>query len=96
LGDGIYNYKGTNQPEQIVAGPPGYNQISGQLLSNGDMQLSFTGIVGASYALDWATSLSSANWLPVATNPATSYGALVFTSTPDLTTNNFWRIRSVP
>jgi hypothetical protein len=32
----------------------------------------------------------------VATNPATSYGALVFTSTPDLTTNNFWRIHSVP
>src|SRR5208282_3736128 len=35
LGDGTYNtnvrtfpYLGTNQPEQIVAGPPGYNQIA--------------------------------------------------------------------
>jgi hypothetical protein len=28
--------------------------------------------------------------------PAGSFGALVFTNTPDATTNNFWRIRSVP
>jgi alpha-tubulin suppressor-like RCC1 family protein len=94
LGDGtsgIGNF--TNWPEQIV-GP--YNQISGQLLTNGDMQLSFVGIAVANYALDWATSLSPANWLPVATNLATSYGALVFTNTPDPTTNNFWRIRLMP
>jgi len=91
LGDGSINDQ--DIPEQIL-GP--YNQISSQLLTNGDMQLSFVGIAGANYALDWATSLSPANWLPVATNPATSYGALAFTNTPDPTKNNFWRIRSVP
>ena len=45
------------------------------------MQLSFVGIAGTNYALDWSASLSPPNWLPQATNPAT---------------NNFWRIRSVP
>jgi len=97
LGDGTYGaYSQTNMPEQIVAGPPGFNQISGRLLGTGDIQLSFAGIAAANYALDRATSLSPANWLPVATNPATSYGTLSFTNTPDPTTNNFWRIRSVP
>ena len=87
----------TNRPMQIVAGvPPGYNQIVSQPLSGGSMRLSFVGIAGTSYALDRSFSLSSPNWLPQATNPANSFGALVFTNTPSLTTNNFWRIRSVP
>ena len=34
--------------------------------------------------------------MPQATNPAGSFGALVFTNAPDTATNNFWRIRSVP
>jgi alpha-tubulin suppressor-like RCC1 family protein len=90
LGDGTYN--NTNRPEQILAP---YNQISGQLLANGDEQLFFVGIAAASYALDRSASLSPPNWISLATNPATSYGALVFTNTPDSTTNNFWRIRSL-
>jgi hypothetical protein len=36
------------------------------------------------------------NWIPQATNPAGSFGALMFTNPPDTATNNFWRIRSVP
>ena len=76
--------------------PPGYNQITGQLLGSGDLQFSFVGNAGAKYALEYATILSPANWLPQATNPADSGGVLVFTNTPDNTTNNFWRIRSVP
>ena len=95
LGDGTYNYN-TNLPEQIVAGPPGYNQISGQLLSGGSVRLSFVGIAGANYALDRSFSLMPANWVPQMTNSAGSGGVLVFTNTPDPTTNNFWRIRSVP
>jgi alpha-tubulin suppressor-like RCC1 family protein len=99
LGDGtyatVYPY-GTNRPEQIVAGPTGYNQISGQLLSDGDVSLSFLGLAGANYALDCSFSLSPANWVPQVTNPADAGGVLVFTNTPDPTTNNFWRIRSVP
>ena len=60
------------------------------------MQLSFVGIARANYALDRSISLSPPNWIPQTTNPAGSVGALVFTNTPDATTNNFWRIRSVP
>jgi alpha-tubulin suppressor-like RCC1 family protein len=95
LGDGTYGSAfpySTNRPEQIVAA---YNQISIQLLSGGNASLSFVGIAGAKYALDRSSSLSPANWIPQATNPTVGVGALVFTSTPDSTTNNFWRIRSV-
>ncbi|HUA38528.1 MAG TPA: hypothetical protein VMA35_09080 [Candidatus Sulfopaludibacter sp.] len=98
LGDGNTDDAsyGTNLPEQIVTGPPGYNQISVKLLSGGDVSLFFEGIAGMNYELDWSASLSPANWLPQATNPAGAGGALVFTNTPDATTNNFWRIRSAP
>jgi hypothetical protein len=80
----------------VIALPPGYNQISSQLLSAGNMRLSFVGIAGEKYALDRSFSLSPADWVPQATNAADAGGALVFTNTPDPTTNNFWRIRSVP
>ncbi len=91
LGDGTYN--NTNRPEQILAA---YNQISSRLLGNRSAQLSFVGVAGANYALDHSFSLMPANWVPQVTNAATSWGTLVFTNTPDPTTNNFWRIRSVP
>ena len=91
LGDGTYNW--TNRPEQILAA---YNQISIQLLSSGDVLLSFVGIAGANYALDRSFNLAPANWVPLVTNPAGSVGVLVFTNTPNAATNNFWRIRSVP
>jgi alpha-tubulin suppressor-like RCC1 family protein len=94
LGDGTYS--STNLPEQIVAGPQGYNQISVQLLSGGNVSLSFLGVTGTNYELDWSAGLSPPNWLPQATNPAGAGGVLVFTNTPNPTTNNFWRIRSVP
>jgi hypothetical protein len=84
-----------NQPGQIAA-EPGYNQISLRLLSGGDVLLSFAGIAGANYALDRCASLSPANWVPQATNPAGAGGVLVFTNKPDPTTYNFWRVRSVP
>jgi uncharacterized protein YjbI with pentapeptide repeats len=80
----------------VITLPPGYNQISSQLLSAGDMRLSFVGIAGEKYALDRSFSLSPADWVPQATNPADAGGALVFTNTPDPATNNFWRVRSVP
>jgi alpha-tubulin suppressor-like RCC1 family protein len=97
LGDGTYSglNSGTNRPEQIL-GP--YNQIqaAGQLMGGTNMQLSFVGIALKNYALDRASSLSPPNWITQATNPAGSFGALMFTNAPDATTNNFWRIRSVP
>ena len=69
LGDGT-NGNDTNRPEQIRGWASGYNRISGQLLSGGNMQLSFVGIAGANYALDRSFSLSPPNWVPQATNPA--------------------------
>ena len=97
LGDGTSGLTDkTNLPEQIVAGPPGYNQISIQLLSGGNVSLSFVGIAGTNYALDSTFNLSPANWMPLGTNPAGADGVLVFANTPDAATNNFWRIRSVP
>ena len=39
LGDGTYN--STNLPEQIVAGPPGYDKIAIQLLSGGNVSCPF-------------------------------------------------------
>ena len=95
LGDPTGTYT-TNYPEQIVAGPADYNRISAQLLSGGSVCLSFVGMAGANYALDRSFSLMPANWVPVVTNPADATGTLVFTNTPDPTTNNFWRVRSVP
>ena len=99
LGDGTYGtfpHYGTDLPEQIVAGVPGYNQISVRLLSGGGVCLSDVGMAGTNYALDRSVSLVPANWVPQVTNPAGAGGALVFTNTPNAATNNFWRIRSVP
>jgi alpha-tubulin suppressor-like RCC1 family protein len=97
LGDGIYALPyNTNCPEQIVAGPPGYNLIASQLLNGGNVRLSFAGIAGLNYALEISTSLSPANWIPLSTNSTDISGSLVLTNTPDAATNIFWRIRSVP
>jgi hypothetical protein len=99
LGDGSTdngNYE-TNLPEQIVAGPPGYNQISIKLLSGSNVSLSYMGISGTNYVLERTFNLlPPVNWIPQATNTAGAGGALVFTNTPNKTTNNFWLIFSVP
>jgi alpha-tubulin suppressor-like RCC1 family protein len=98
LGDGTYGslpYYATNRPELIVT-PSGYNQIYGQRLNDGKMHLSFMGNAGVNYALDRSSRLFPSNWIPQLTNLADSIGVLLFTNTPDATTNNFWRIRSVP
>jgi sugar lactone lactonase YvrE len=86
----------TSSAATLIVVLPGYNQITNQFLGNDTMQLSFVGISRGNYALDRSFNLSPANWIPQATNPADANGNLVFTNTPDTTTNNFWRIRSVP
>ena len=76
---------------------PGYNQITSQLLSSGNMRLSFVGLTGTNYALDRSFNLSPPiNWVPQITNSAGVNGVLIFTNLANPTTNNFWRIRSVP
>jgi alpha-tubulin suppressor-like RCC1 family protein len=91
LGDGTG--APVNLPKQILGA---YNLISFQPLIGGNMQFSFVGIAGTNYALDRSFSLAPPNWFPQVTNPANSFGALVFTNTPSPATNNFWRIRCVP
>ena len=97
LGDGTTTQR--NSPVQIVTAPPppGYNQITGQLLDADNVRLTYLGIAGTNYALDRTFNLSPPiNWVPQVTNPAGAGGTLVLTNTPDPTMNNFWRIRSVP
>ena len=71
-------------------------KITGQLLSSGDVCLSFVGQPGASYALDRSFNLTPPLWEPQETNLAAPDGSVVFTNAPSPATNNFWRIRSVP
>jgi sugar lactone lactonase YvrE len=94
----IFNASGsvTSSVARLIVAPTGYRQVSGQLLGNGKMRLSFVGLAGTNYALDRSFSLAPVNWIPEVTNSAGSGGALVFTNTPNTATNNFWRIRSVP
>ncbi len=94
LGDGTL--KTINRPEQILA-PYNQAESTGQSLNGTNLLFSFVGIANATYALDRTFSLSPPiDWIPRQTNPANSFGAMVFTNAPDPATNNFWRIRSVP
>jgi len=71
-------------------------QMIGKLLGNGDMLLSCDGIAGTNYALDRTFDLAAPNWVPQTTNTAGADGMVIFTNTPVSTSNNFWRVRSVP
>jgi alpha-tubulin suppressor-like RCC1 family protein len=75
---------------------PGYNLITIELLKNGDVRLTYSGDAGVNYALERSSSLSQPNWVSLVTNAAPIGGVLVMTNTPDISKNNFWRIRSVP
>ena len=94
LGDGTTT--STNRPEQILPFLSGNDQLTVQLLSSGNVRLSFAGIAGTNYALDRSFSLAPANWVPQVTNPAGAGGVLVLTNMPNTASNNFWRVRSVP
>ena len=91
---GLGNTSNTNRPAKIAL-ISNYT-LTSQFMTNGYMQLAFFGTPGTSYALDRASCLGPADWSPQVTNTAFSYWPLIFTNTPDLATNNFWRIRSVP
>ncbi len=97
--DGItYPNAYIDHPMGMVSGVSGYNNnlISCQLLNNGDVRLSYSGIAAANYALERSFTVSPANWVSIATNAADAYGKVVLTITPNQATNNFWRFRSVP
>jgi hypothetical protein len=92
---GIGTFINTNRPVQSGLSA-GYNQLAIQLLSGGKVRLSYVGNSAAGYALDRTFNLSPPNWILQATNPTDAFGSVIFTNTPVATTNNFWRVRSLP
>jgi autotransporter-associated beta strand protein len=81
----------------IVSPDASFNRLGlPVILPNGDVQLSFLGIPGYNYALDWTHSLNApVEWSPVITNTAASNGQLSFTNTPS-GGNDYYRTRYVP
>jgi hypothetical protein len=95
LGSGTF--ANTNRFEQISTVPTlGSNLVSIGLLNDGRVRLSYQGITGANYALDRTFNLAPVSWEPQTTNPADSFGIFLITNMPVTTTNNYWRVRSVP
>jgi hypothetical protein len=103
---GIFNHQATTtalDDVSVLPLPPSYNQITGKLVSGGNVSLSFTGLntvldpdypyVFNLYALDRTFNLTTPNWVPQATNSAAAGGGVVFINTPNPATNNFWRVR---
>jgi hypothetical protein len=73
----------------------GFNNISAQLVGGNEV-LTYLGIPGLNYALDWTHSLTQPIvWTPVLTNPAAGNGYLIFTNTPS-GGSDFYRTRYVP
>ena len=65
------------------------------LLTNGDLQISYTGFAAHPYALEWAGSLSPpATWTPMLTNTADSSGLVSFTDTRS-GSHRFYRVHDV-
>jgi autotransporter-associated beta strand protein len=77
--------------------PEGFNRLSPpSVIGPGTVALSYLGIPGYNYALDWATNLTPPiNWTALVTNTAADDGSLSYTNT---TTEpaNFFRTRHVP
>ena len=81
----------------VLGDAPGYNQLTGTPLPQGEMQFFYVGYPGTNYALDRTFNLSPPiSWVGQATSSMTISGVLYFTNAPAPGTNNFWRVRSVP
>ena len=93
--DGVGNSV-TSSVVRLTIVPPGYRQIVPQSLSGSQLRFAFTGLPGTNYVLERTLTLAPAYWQPQFTNPADGTGAVLFTNFPVATTNNFWRIRSLP
>jgi hypothetical protein len=75
----------------------GYNRLAVQVLAGDEVRLTYLGLAGTNYALDRTFNLTpTVDWVPQATNPAAADNYLILTNAPDASTNNFWRMRSVP
>jgi hypothetical protein len=73
-----------------------FNQLTPNVLGNGDIQLNYLGIPGTNYAVEITHDLTPpVTWTPLKTNAAGPNGALTFTNTPS-GGNDFYRTRYVP
>ena len=71
--------------------------MTSQLLPGGSLGISYIGYPSTNYALYRTFNLSPpVAWIPQETNTMTISGVTTFTNAPVISTNNFWRIRSVP
>lgn len=80
----------------VIGGGEGFNRVAVENLGGGTVRLSFQGIPGFNYALDWATNLTAPiDWRAQITNTAATNGFLQFTNT-STEPANFYRTRNVP
>jgi hypothetical protein len=83
--------------QAVLGDALGYNQLVGSITSGGAMQLSYTGDPATKYALERTFNLQPPiGWVGQQTNTMSVSGVLKFTNAPVPSTNNFWRVRSVP
>lgn len=74
----------------------GFNQLAlPENIGPNTWRLSYMGIPGYNYALDWRTNLLLGSWVPVETNTAGPNGLLLFTNV-SAEPSNFYRTRYVP
>jgi hypothetical protein len=62
--------------------PSGTFQIQKQ--ANGSVSLSFDGVPGKSYRIQWTASLANPNWQTLSTNTADMFGSYQLIDTPPI------------
>jgi len=95
VGDGVGGAD-TKTVTVSIVNPEGFNSLSApNVISPGTVTLSYAGIPGTAYALDWATNLTpTINWTGLFTNTAPANGLLRFTNT-SAAAQNYFRTRYV-
>lgn len=87
---------GTIAVTLVPSNSQGFNQLAlPENIGPNTWRLSYLGIPGYQYALDWRTNLTLGSWVPVETNTAGTNGLLLFTNV-SAETANFYRTRYVP
>jgi hypothetical protein len=81
----------------VRANGEGFNQLAPPVpIGGGQVMLSYLGIPGTSYSLDWTTNLTPpVIWTALATNTAATNGMLTFTNS-SVAPVNFFRTRHLP
>jgi hypothetical protein len=81
----------------LVTDPEGFNRLSPpSVIGPGTVALTYLGIPGSAYVLDWTTNLTPPIvWTAVQTNAAATNGYLFYTNSSSAPAN-FFRTRSLP